>query len=284
MPDTFGIGVQAIHDLHRRQPEVVSGVNLLDIEITGSPFDSTRSARLLHEIGASCIITLGGDGTIRVAAKGCGDTPLLPVSTGTNNVLPQFIEGTIAGIAAGLFAKQSSFPLHDLCYRSKRFDILVNGIVVDIALVDVGLVSSQFIGSRAIWDAGTLRQIAVTRASPASIGLSAVVGLVKPVGIQDLFGAMATIGADGRSCEVLAPLGPGLIVPIPIREINILEPDKPYPLLPERPLVLALDGEREITLQPGEQASIILRTDGPWIVDVDRVLKSASQNHWMEIP
>src|SRR5512147_2539842 len=79
MPDTFGIGAQAIHDLQSRQPEVVSGVSLLDIEITGSPFDSTRSARLLHEMDASCIITLGGDGTIRVAAKGCGDTPLLPV-------------------------------------------------------------------------------------------------------------------------------------------------------------------------------------------------------------
>ena len=101
MPDTFGIGRQAVHDLQRNQPELTAKVGFLDMEITGSGFDTTRAARLMCEAGAACILTLGGDGTARLAAKGCGSVPLLPVSTGTNNVLPQFIEGTIAGLAAG---------------------------------------------------------------------------------------------------------------------------------------------------------------------------------------
>ena len=36
--------------------------------------------------------------------KGAGEIPLLPISTGTNNVIPEFIEGTIAGLAAGYFS------------------------------------------------------------------------------------------------------------------------------------------------------------------------------------
>jgi len=37
-------------------------------------------------------------------AQGCGTVPLVPISTGTNNVFPTMIDGTIAGLAAGLFA------------------------------------------------------------------------------------------------------------------------------------------------------------------------------------
>jgi hypothetical protein len=36
-----------------------------------------------------------------------------------------------------------------------------------------------------------------------------------------------------------------------------------------------LDGERELQVKPGEDAAICLRMDGPWIVDVDRVLEKA---------
>src|SRR5918998_52839 len=52
---------------------------------TASPDDTTRAAEALRERGAACIVVLGGDGTCRAAAKGAGDVPLLPISTGTNN-------------------------------------------------------------------------------------------------------------------------------------------------------------------------------------------------------
>jgi len=72
----------------------------LDIKFCNDQNDSTQSAELLKDMGASCIITLGGDGTNRSVAKSCGDIPLIPVSTGTNNVFPLMLEGTMAGMAA----------------------------------------------------------------------------------------------------------------------------------------------------------------------------------------
>ena len=281
MPDTFGIGRQAVHDLQRHHPGITKKVSLLDMEITGSAFDTTRAARLLSEAGAACIITLGGDGTARLVAKGCGGVPILPVSTGTNNVLPQFIEGTIAGLAAGLFARYSKMGEGGMCYRSKKLDILVNGKVVDLALVDVAAISSQFIGSRAVWDAGTLRQVAVTQASPASIGLSVIVGLIQPVSVYEEYGIITTIQADGLGWKVSAPVGPGILANIPIADLKILSPSFAYPVIADRPLVLALDGEREITLQPGDDAAILLRLDGPWIVQVEQVMERASQKRWL---
>ena len=50
--------------------------------------DSSRAAKAMREAGVGCIVTLGGDGTNRVVAKECGDIPIMPISTGTNNVFP----------------------------------------------------------------------------------------------------------------------------------------------------------------------------------------------------
>ena len=104
MPDRYGIGNQSVHDLKNLYPQAVSGVVILDMPLDDSGLDSTIAAQLMREWGADCIITLGGDGTVRVAAKGAGEIPLIPISTGTNNVIPEFIEGTIAGLAAGYFS------------------------------------------------------------------------------------------------------------------------------------------------------------------------------------
>ncbi len=39
--------------------------------------------------------------------------------------------------------------------------------------------------------------------------------------------------------------------------------------------VLALDGEREISLRDGDEACVELDLGGPWIVDVERTLSLA---------
>jgi len=275
MPDKFGIGLQAVEDLKRGSPEVVAGVSILELDFIGAGIDSIRAARLLREMGAGCILTVGGDGTARVASRGCGDVPLLPVSTGTNNVLPEFIEGTIAGLAAGLVAGQVGTARTGLCYRSKRIEVLVNGETVDHALVDIAALSSSFAGSLAVWEADQIRQIAVTRASPTTIGLSAVIGMLKPVAREDPSGAVMTLHPDRPAVRVTAPIGPGLIASLPVQELSVLEPDRPFPVSSERPLMLALDGEREIFLKPGDEAHLCLRLDGPWIVDVTRVMEKA---------
>jgi hypothetical protein len=65
------------------------------------------------------------------------------------------------------------------------------------------------------------------------------------------------------------------VVPVGIGEIVEMEPEVSYPVEPLRPATLALDGEREITLNRGDEATVRLDLDGPWIVDVERALQWA---------
>ena len=99
MPDFAGLGIRASEDL-----DLALQVSLLDMQACGSQEDSSVAAALMSELGVGCLITLGGDGTNRVVAKTCGDIPLVPISCGTNNVFPYMVEGTVAGLAAGLVA------------------------------------------------------------------------------------------------------------------------------------------------------------------------------------
>jgi len=86
MPDSYGIGRRAIQDV-----EVDVILSHIEMEMTSTAADSQIAAGLMADLDAACIITLGGDGTNRMAAKACGDIPLLPISTGTNNVFPYMI-------------------------------------------------------------------------------------------------------------------------------------------------------------------------------------------------
>jgi len=314
MPDHFGIGVRALHGLCNH-PEIVAATSLIRMELEATADDSLRAAQYLRDAGAGCIVSLGGDGTCRIVAKGlalpapsadlrskaegclskelalpalspvegslskelalslskgCNNVPVLAISTGTNNVVPTFVEGTVAGLAAAYVALHPEVERERLCYRHKRLLVYVNGAQVDQALVEVALVSTPFTGARAVWQADSLRQVFCTRAQPTSIGLSAVVGVVHPVSRLDPVGASVTIVPDGR--KVISPLAPGSVVPVGIGEITDLEPGVRYPIRPEHPAVLALDGEREIVLRDGDHAEVVLELDGPWFVDVERTL------------
>ena len=79
MPDSAGLG----RAVAAGSPNLE--VRLLHMPVFNADYDSTRAAREMAEMGAGCIVTLGGDGTNRAVAKGSGDVPLLPLSTGTNN-------------------------------------------------------------------------------------------------------------------------------------------------------------------------------------------------------
>ena len=86
MPEhDFGILPRALNELHG-QSQLQQTAGPLEMPVLGTSADSTRAAQLLVEMGAGCIITLGGDGTNRAVARGCGTVPLIPISTGTNNV------------------------------------------------------------------------------------------------------------------------------------------------------------------------------------------------------
>jgi predicted polyphosphate/ATP-dependent NAD kinase len=282
MPDHFGIGARALSGL-RNRPEVLAGTSLIDMAFDGAATDSLRAARSLRDVGAGCIVVLGGDGTCRVVARGLaqsssqedGDVPLLPLSTGTNNVVPGFIESTIAGAAAAYVALHPDVEREQLCNRHKRLLVYLNSQLTDQALVEVALVATSFVGARAVWKTESLRQVFVSRAQPTQIGLSSILGIVHPVDPTYPGGAFVSIVPDGK--KVLAPIAPGAFAPVGIGEIGNMNPGIRYPVHGERPAVLALDGEREITLRKNDEAHVALALDGPWIVDVERTLQLAVQ-------
>jgi predicted polyphosphate/ATP-dependent NAD kinase len=278
MPDRFGIGRKAIDGLHHINAEIVPGVTIIDMAVVGTKRDTIRAAQLLREDKVGYIITLGGDGTVHLVGNNCGEIPILPLSSETNNVLPRFVDGTVAGLCIGYFIQQEQEKRLQLCYRSKKLGVEVNGQLIDTALVDVAAIQGSFIGSKAVWEPKDIRQIFVTLAAPTSIGLSAIVGMLRPITNRDPFGAALEINPDGTSKSVLAVIGPGLISDITYGDLTIMLPGVRYPFTDVRPLVLALDGEREIVLQAGDDAAVYLNEDGPWIVSVEPVMKRAVEN------
>jgi len=103
MPDYYGLGSAALSGMRRE--DIKTRVSILDMKVTGTQEDSTNAMRMMREIGADCVVTVGGDGTNRAVAKGDRSIPLVTVSTGTNNVFPVMVEATTAGIAAGVVTR-----------------------------------------------------------------------------------------------------------------------------------------------------------------------------------
>ena len=138
----------------------------------------------MEQAGVGCVITLGGDGTNRAVATGSKSIPMVAISTGTNNVFPAMIEGTLAGLAAGLVAR-GDLPVEDVSQRSKTVRVYVDGEYRDMALVDVALSRERYVATRAIWDMSTIFEVFLTRAEPGSIGLSSVGARLMPLSLAD---------------------------------------------------------------------------------------------------
>src|SRR5438067_12058123 len=137
MPEReFGILPRAIDGLTGRQQGFTLQAFPLSMPVLSTSADSTCAAQMLASMGAGCIITLGGDGTNRAVARGCGSVPLVPISTGTNNVFPSMVEGTLAGLAAGLVAT-GVVTREQATRRAPWLDVWLDGDLRDRALIDV---------------------------------------------------------------------------------------------------------------------------------------------------
>jgi predicted polyphosphate/ATP-dependent NAD kinase len=217
----------------------------------------------MADAGVGAIVTLGGDGTNRVVAKGCGEVPLVAVSTGTNNVFPRMVEGTLAGLAAGLAALGVA---DEAIARRPRLDVQVNDEFRDIALIDVVTSPQQWIGARAVWEPGHIREIVLSRIASGEIGICGIGGMIFPDATGSSFGAHITVGDGGQ--PVIAPLAPGII-----REVPVTGADKVLPgesvRLQAAPGTIALDGEREIELLTDQDEIVVtLNPHGPFVVDI----------------
>lgn len=278
------LGVQQVHympDNYAIVPRAAETVTLrlalvpLPMVALGTPSDSTEAAQRLTDLGVGCLVTLGGDGTNRVVARGCGELPLVAISTGTNNVFPRLMESTLAGLAAGLVAG-GRIALDGVVRRQPCLEVWLDGELRDQALVDVATSRQSWIGSRALWEAAQLGEIVLSRVTPSEIGLCSLGGLLFPAATGSTQGVHIEVGPGGRS--VMAPLAPGLIHSVPVASARLLAPGQRVPLRAAA-CTVALDGEREIEIaQPGHRLEVVLSPHGPRVVDVAAALQAGAES------
>ena len=273
MPDMAMLGKAAIDGA-----TLALAAEFIDMPVFNEERDTVRASRAMADMRVGCIITLGGDGTNRAVAKACRDIPLVPVSTGTNNVFPVMTEGTLAGLAAGVIARRLA-PLDATTTRSKRLEIYIDDALADIALVDVAISRERFVGARAIWDMNTVSDLYLARAEPASIGLSAIGAQLTPIGITDPAGLHITLATDvaQATTHITAPVAPGMVIPVHIAHWRALQIADRAPIT-LRPCTIALDGERALTLRENQQAYVQLTDAGPRVVSIDAALRDAALN------
>jgi hypothetical protein len=266
MPDSFGIGTYALDGVRFQSLQAA----LLDMPVTFTSLDSQRATSMLAAAGVGCIITLGGDGTNRLVARSSGSIPLMPISTGTNNVFPSMVEGTLAGLAAGLVACGRAAGAVE---RRPCLDIRGASAENDLALVDVAVYDERFVGARAVWEPDRIVELVLARMEAGSIGLSSI-GAHLGLGSTGDGGLHVRIGGHGR--QVMAPIAPGVLAWVTIEASRRLKDGDTVRIQRSEPYTLALDGEREFAVPGGAEVCIRFRIDGPPVVDLRRALSLAS--------
>ncbi|WP_420610171.1 NAD(+)/NADH kinase [Candidatus Poriferisodalis sp.] len=273
MAEPFGIATGALTDLR-----IDAEIEIVDVGATVSPADTIRAVEAMRARDVSVLVTLGGDGTNRTISGVWPEATLVPMSTGTNNVFPSLTEPTVAGAAAGLVATGVVDP--EACAPQSKLITVTSGSGTsqdgepargwtEIALVDAVTLADDFVGNRMPADGARLRQVLVSRAHPASIGLSSLAGLLQPCSFEDDAGVLVECGPGGRPMRVA--LAPGLYRTVPVIDHRSVELGETVELW--GPAVLSLDGDRERTIGPDEAVIADVQRCGPRVVDVDRALE-----------
>ena len=244
----------------------------LDTTRTRTALDTITAARALKDLGCSVVITLGGDGTNRAFALGWPDAPLIPLSTGTNNVFPRLAEATLAGAAAGLIAS-GQLELGEVAAQQKTIRVTVADERPDLALIDAVLSRERFVGARALLQPEQLDTALLTRAEPAAVGITAIGGLLHPLSRDADEGLLLRFGPGGERLQ--APIAPGLYKTVEVAECRAIQPGEC--VAANGPGVLAFDGERDRSLKPGQPIELKVERTGPWVVDIRQTLELAAR-------
>jgi hypothetical protein len=261
-------------------------VELLDLGGRCDPGDTAAAARTMRDRGCGAIVVLGGDGTNRQVAKVWPDAPLVPMSTGTNNVFPSMVEATTAGAAAGLVAA-GRIDLARVSQRAKVVTIEIDGEPDDLALIDAVHIVDDNIGNRMPYEPANMRRIVLSRAEPAAVGISPIGGLLHPTGQQDERGVDVECAPLGHhnGLPLRVPISPGLYAEIGIVRSRELPLGEAVEVV--GPGLLAYDGDRERELAPGQVARLRVERVGPRVIDVTLALTHAAANgsfrdgrHW----
>ncbi len=287
MPDNGGIRallqrhLSRGHSQHQRWPVV----EFLDMEPNSTVDDTFQAARLLSQAGVAAIVVLGGDGTHRAVVRECRDIPIAGLSTGTNNAFPEMRESTITGMAVALYAS-ARLSAEQALAPNKLLEVDINdGERSDIALVDAVISRDRYIGARALWKPESLSAAYLSFADPQAIGLSAIGGLLQPVGRRDPGGLAVQLGQDSQpaALQLLAPIAPGMVRPVSIAHWQAMPADQAFTVM-QPGGVVALDGERELAFDAGDRVRITLRENAFSTVDVARCMHIAACDGLLRSP
>ncbi len=269
MSDSHGIVKQAI-----AETTIPRGVRFeaLPSSGTASAMDTIVAAEQMAQKDCAVVLVLGGDGTNRAFVRGWRDATLVSLSTGTNNVFPVMAEATVAGMALGLIAADK-VASRLVATQAKVIDVVIEAEEQDIALIDAVITRDAFIGAKALLDPSQLKEALLCRAEPAAVGITSLGGLVRPVSDKDDFGLHLTFTKGGR--QLLAPMGPGMFAKVEIGKTRLVKFDQAVKA--QGPSVIALDGERERVISPGQRIEMRISRRGPWVVDLAATLQRAAK-------
>ena len=288
MPDRGGI--RALLERHLRRADAsLPAIEFLDMVPNSTVDDTFAATRLLQRAGATAIVVLGGDGTHRAVVRELVDEsaaaalPIAGLSTGTNNAFPEMREPTITGLAVGLYAT-GRIAAAEALVPNKLVEVRISTgrhgrVQRDIAIVDAVVTHDRSVGARALWKTETLYSAYLAFADPQSIGLSAIGGLLQPVGRRDSGGLAVQMAHDDRHAllSLNAPIAPGMVRPVPIASWQRLVADEPVDVTLEAGTV-ALDGERELAFEHGQRVQMVLRENAFFTVDVTRCMAVAARD------
>ncbi|MEM4519265.1 MAG: NAD(+)/NADH kinase [Sulfolobales archaeon] len=269
MHDNYGLGEDVVSML---SPHIPLRLTLIETKGSGTVQDTLVAARKMKELGVKAMVVVGGDGTLRATFKSCGsDTPLVCVAAGTNNVTGAYYDATLAGYAAGLVATGRSGI--ECLRRAKALEVLINGQLADVAVIDVAFMKTPYIGAKAIFEVSDLVYAVFSKGEPTDIGLASILGFLKPTSFESDEGCLIEFGNEGL--EVKAIIMPGEFRTVHIKDYKILNVGDVVPIPPGR-YVVALDGERELEVYESDSVSVRVTRNGPLLINVYKVLNSVS--------
>ncbi len=267
--DKHGITATAIKDLEETNAIGIRS-RPLQVEATGTALDTIAAARAMHEADCGAVIVLGGDGTSRAFTMGWRTPYLMPLSTGTNNVFPEMLEATVAGSAAGLIATRA-LGRRALPKPAKVIDVEIEGERDDLALIDAAFTSDRFVGTRALLNPERLRELLLTRADPAAVGMTSIGGLLRSIDADQDEGLSVSLSTTAKrtTTKLTAPMAPGFFQVVHVSATRRIKLNGQVTW--QGPGVIALDGERERFIKPGQKARLTLRRDGPRVINAATV-------------
>lgn len=267
-PDPSKLGERAIETVADELCGIDAGI--LEMPwLLGSRSDTERAATLMREQDFGCIVVLGGDGTSRAVASHCGEVPLIPISTGTNNAFPRMLEGTLAGMAVASILR--ALRGEEALQRAPILRLLKDGEQVSHALVDIAVIDTLDQGALAVWEGQSVKELFLAQARPDSIGLSAIGGCLQPLRPGCGEGLHLQMGAlDAPGClHVTAPMAPGLVVRVAVAEHGCFDGRCRVQAANG---VFAFDGERELAVDGEHDWEVLFDPWGPRVVDVQAAL------------